>query len=421
MKAEKLKEKLKIYEQLIRDLEASQLWIGLDIGKEKTHAYIYQTKEAFQVKTPAELRHIIGDRTALIVLENTGVYSIPYENLDRHPNITVYYIMGKRAKQEKTRRQKSDFIDALHITNLLTQIYHAYASAHKDIEKARELLATARFFRPLHPDQRKLRRLIRIYEKYNTIINAYKNRLKSHFYDRFPIDEKISDERLPFIAETLLEAYPTDPVAKEWHAIKEYIKLIKEVESEIHRLAQSHPDYPKLRRYFGKMTTAVLISIYWDISRFHSPAQFRAYFRTITRYSEESGKTRKKGKHKTKNPLIKKYFYILKMNGNKEIKKIWRYYRNRMEYLTNEFMESLINEKINETLTAMLESGIITENKKEEARKVMRESLLKEERKRIKRQAREMAQAKAFNKFMNSLLTRIYYYLNGEIDEIKQD
>ena len=323
-----------IFERVKRDLMKSELWIGLDIGKNETIAYILQWGKAYSIKHPYELFKLIGDATATVLLENTGIYSVPYEDLDSE-QIRIWVINGINSRKEKNTRKKNDPIDAIHLAKILKEIYDASES---------EFLNLPAISKPLPLPQRLLRMYIKERERVKRELNRYKNKLEKLLYlvdmggkklHGYKSIVKIIDE----LQNKTLFGYEEEIKSHLLRLFKiylEYLTIKEELDRKITDIIEreKNRDYEKLMKIPGMYSefAQFLIAVYWNPGKFENKDEFKAYLKAHQRYDMQSGKQRGKSKYRLKNGLFKKYMYLFllsKSRWSEEMVKAYEHYRNR--------------------------------------------------------------------------------------------
>ncbi|MEO0159771.1 MAG: transposase [candidate division WOR-3 bacterium] len=334
-----------ILEKIKREIEESELWIGFDVSKKESLAYIEDRKNATTYtkifKNPKELSEFIGQRKAFILLENTGIYSIPYELLNKYNNIKVYFINGKKISERKIK-SKTDRKDALRLLDIIRSF--SMIKNKKEI-KDKDLP---------HPQQiniklLELRILIKEREKIKKNINKMKNNISSLLY-LLGIPKKVNGYSLKKLLIKVLQEIEKieneelkhfiklkyDTIVKQLIVLEIYKTLIEDYKRKIHSIIKEHKDYEKLKQLgIFEELIEILIATYWDIKRFPNNRKFLSYFK-ITRKEKSSGSKLGKDKTKQKLTLIKKYIYILLLNMKKiknektkeDLIRAWNYYKN---------------------------------------------------------------------------------------------
>ncbi len=326
-------------EKIKEALKMSQYWIGLDVGKEGSIAYIYQSGEAHFIKSPQDLYKILGGKRAVVLVENTGLYSYNFENLNG--TIRVFMINGLRSRAGKVRRgirKKNDIRDAVNLAKILRDI----AEAKTEVE----VMEIPPVLEVMPWEQKYLRYLIKTRYRLKREIDKYKTRLEK-IYFLYGIEKRFSGKS--YYANGLIRAMHklrelktddryiqmrTERLLSEMNILKALIEEYRKVDEEIKEIVRKHGDYEKLKQIkgLGEEFIEFIISIYWDIKRFKDADAFKSYFKIQQRFDEESSKLKGKSKKRFKNGMLKRYIYMMtvrKKHLDEEIRKALEYYQQR--------------------------------------------------------------------------------------------
>ena len=324
-----------IYEKIKKELERAEYWVGLDVGKNGAVMYVLQTGKDYYIRKPRDIYAILKNKRAVVLVENTGIYSYWFESLNS--TVKVFMINGIRSKAGKLRkgiRKKNDIRDAVNLAKILKDI----ADAKNEVE----FMELPPVMETMPEEQRYVRFLIKVREQVRRDVNRWKNRIEKVIF-LYGWEKRLHGygESILKVLEALEKMHVEDwyvekrkeHLLRQKEHIRRLIEYHKEIDDEIREIIARHPDYQKLKavKGLGEEFIQFLIAMYWDINRFPTADAFKSYFKIHYRYDEESSQWKGKGKRRFKNGLLKKYMHLMIMKRrywDVELQKAYEYYKN---------------------------------------------------------------------------------------------
>ena len=267
-----------------------------------------------------------------IVLEQTGIYSLPIIQLAWDKGYKVVLVEGKDLyNYRKLKRDgvKNDWIDA----ELLAK-YYIEGNKHYTLE--------------IEPkDLYELKGLIRYREKLISDKNARMNYIRQLVTILYPDMNKYKNSQLWRKIKALeLEGSSygfrsnrlEEILRYEIEKLKEIEERLKNIEKEIERVIRECKQFREQAEIIrqiglGILGTAYLISIFWDIKRFRNLKAFRRYMGYGFKNYQSGKKRYEKHEHITR--LSKKVLFLFVLqsirakSNHTHIKEAYEYYRNK--------------------------------------------------------------------------------------------
>ena len=286
-------------------------FLGVDISKSKIDVALMDLNAkliaSFElINTPEAIckgftelakAHHFSLSTALVCMEATGLYSLPLTKAASQIKLVLYIEPAWKMKSSLHYRGKSDKTDAIRIADFARNSHHS--------------------LRPWKPQDQRLQRLNHLLTMRDSLITCKKKLVVPKNEAKVMGDTQQAKIRKQY----------SDPV------VKQLLKQIKKIETEIEELIDAEPDLKQSRdllqsiKGFGPITSLLLLILSHNFERFDGPRQMACFcgvapfewssgssIRGRTRISNKANKRLKKALHLAAlsaiqhNPDINKYY-----------------------------------------------------------------------------------------------------------------